>query len=195
MDTFFKLLESYSFSTLFVIIVVSCGAFKIIVDFYSWAKEKLKYLHDKNSRSQELEKAVNSKYEENSNRIKQLENDNQQLNQKIDLLCKKIDDLIDSDKDDIKSFITIQHHYFCYQLGWIDDYSLECCERRYNHYVKEGGNSFIGTFMNDLRALSRYKPDKNTKMASRYYNNMNTENNLTNNNSTDNNTTNSDSRV
>lgn len=55
--------------------------------------------------------------------------------------------LIDSDRDDIKSYITREHHYFCYQKGWIDDFSLDCCERRYKHYSDEGGNSFIGQFM------------------------------------------------
>jgi hypothetical protein len=32
----------------------------------------------------------------------------------INELTKKIEMLIDSDKDDIKSFLTREHHYFCY---------------------------------------------------------------------------------
>lgn len=70
--------------------------------------------------------------------------DNQETTDKIlqDLSCK-IDMLIDSDKDAIKSYITREHHYFCYQIGWIDDFSLDCLERRYQHYHEEGGNSFI----------------------------------------------------
>ncbi len=49
-------------------------------------------------------------------------------------LSKKIDMLVDSDKDAIKSYITKEHHYFCYQVGWIDDFSLDCLEKRYQHY-------------------------------------------------------------
>lgn len=66
--------------------------------------------------------------------------------------------LIDSDKDDIKSYITREHHYFCYQVGWIDDFSLDCLERRYQHYEDEGGNSFIAGFMNELRTLPKQPP-------------------------------------
>lgn len=66
--------------------------------------------------------------------------------------------LIDSDKDDIKSYITREHHYFCYQIGWIDDFSLDCLEKRYRHYADEGGNSFIEGFMDELRALPKQAP-------------------------------------
>jgi hypothetical protein len=48
---------------------------------------------------------------------------------------KKILELLtNSDKDAIKSFITKEHHYFCYKLGYIDDYSMDAIERRYSHY-------------------------------------------------------------
>jgi hypothetical protein len=36
-----------------------------------------------------------------------------------------------SDKDSIKAFITKEHHYFCYEKGWIDDYNLDCLEKRF----------------------------------------------------------------
>ena len=53
----------------------------------------------------------------------------------LEELSSKIDMLIESDKDDIKSFITREHHHFCYQVGWIDDFSLECIEKKYKHYT------------------------------------------------------------
>ena len=55
--------------------------------------------------------------------------------------------LIESDKDDIKAYITREHHFFCYEQGWIDDFSLDCLEKRYAHYKIEGGNTFIDGFM------------------------------------------------
>ena len=70
-------------------------------------------------------------------------------------LSQKIDILIQSDRDDIRSYITREHHYFCYQKGWIDDFSLDCIEKQYMHYVDEGGNSFIEGFMEELRALPK----------------------------------------
>jgi hypothetical protein len=48
-------------------------------------------------------------------------------------------------------------------MGWIDDYSMECCERRYQHYKDEGGNSFIKGFMEDLRALPKKPPEDKNK--------------------------------
>jgi len=63
--------------------------------------------------------------------------------------------LIESDIDDIKQSLTKDHHYFCYKLKSIDDYSLDCMERRYSHYKEEGGNSFVQTLMEEVRALPR----------------------------------------
>lgn len=76
-------------------------------------------------------------------------------------LSTKIDMLIDSDKDAIKSYITKEHHYYCYQLGWIDDFSLDCLERRYQHYTDYKGNSFISGLMEELRNLPNQNPWKN----------------------------------
>ena len=84
----------------------------------------------------------------------------QQMTQTLEKLSEKIDMLIDSDKDDIKSFITREHHFFCYQKKWVDDFSLDCIEKRYSHYKEEGGNSFITGFMNDLRALPHNPPSE-----------------------------------
>ena len=47
------------------------------------------------------------------------------------------------DKEDIKAFITLQHHKFVYEQEWIDDYSMECLEKRFAIYEREHGNSFV----------------------------------------------------
>ena len=92
--------------------------------------------------------------------ITSLKANQENTDETLNCLSKKIDMLINSDKDDIKSYITRQHHYFCYQIGWIDDFSLDCVERRYQHYTDEGGNSFIEGFMNELRALPKQSPEE-----------------------------------
>ena len=75
---------------------------------------------------------------------------------------KKIEDsiemLIESDKEDIKAFITLQHHKFVYEQEWIDDYSMECLEKRFAIYEREHGNSFVLGLMNELRALPKRPP-------------------------------------
>ena len=67
---------------------------------------------------------------------------------------------IESDKDDIKSWITEKHHFYCYERKWIDDYSMDCIEKRYGHYKDEGGNSFIEELMNELRSLPKTPPQQ-----------------------------------
>ena len=94
---------------------------------------------------------------------KELENTVQQMNKAIDALTEKVNILIDSDKDAIKAYITRQHHYFTYQKGWIDDYSLDCIERRYDHYQDEGGNSFISSLMEEIRNLPKKDMEKEEK--------------------------------
>ena len=76
----------------------------------------------------------------------------------LTIIANKVDLLIDSDKNDIKTWITEKHHYFCYEKKWIDDYSLEGIERRYKNYRDEQGNSYIGKLMQDLRALPNTPP-------------------------------------
>ena len=78
-------------------------------------------------------------------------------------LTNKIDILVESDKDDIKAFITREYHYFCEQKGWIDDYSMDCIEKRYSHYVEEKGNSFVKTLMNEIRQLPKVSVIKEEK--------------------------------
>lgn len=90
--------------------------------------------------------------------MSELKNSQQTTDEILKNLSAKIDLLIDSDKDDIKSYITREHHYFCYKLGYIDDFSLDCIEKRFKHYSDEGGNSFIENFMKDLRALPIQSP-------------------------------------
>lgn len=87
--------------------------------------------------------------------IQELRQSQKKQNEILQTLSHKIGMLIDSDRDDIKAFITEKHHFYCYQQGWIDDFNMECLEKRYEHYADEGGNSFIGGFMKELRKLPK----------------------------------------
>ena len=91
------------------------------------------------------------------------------LTEKIDLLSKTIDErfesldarvdgLIQSDKHDIKQDIVKNYHYFVERQKWIDDYNLDSLELRYQDYKREGGNSYVGGLMKELRALPKHPP-------------------------------------
>lgn len=153
-----KLLAAYSITEILVFIVVLALAIKGVITFYDWAVERLKRVFDKEYKATTDKQQLENRLHQGSETMDKLAKNQEEMAAVIQKLSDKIDMLIDSDKDDIKSFLTREHHYFCYQKGWIDDYSLECCERRYAHYKDEGGNSFIEGFMEELRKLPKVAP-------------------------------------
>lgn len=140
------LLNNYSLTEIIIFVIMLSFAVKGIVDFYDWAKNRLNKTTDKIYTNKEIQKKV----------LETLELHNAQ----IEKMSKAINILIDSDKDDIKSWITEKHHYFCYELGYIDDYNYQCLEARYKHYKEEDGNTFIDSFMEDIRALPKVSVNK-----------------------------------
>lgn len=150
MNDITSLLAHYSISEILTIIIILGLSLKGCITFFEWANKKIKVLVYKTDQP--------LKIKEN---IKQHEQEIKKLDSSIAELSKMINLLIESDKDDIKAFITRQHHYFVYQKGWIDDYSLDCIEQRYRHYQNQGGNSFIYTLMKELRRLPKQPPEIN----------------------------------
>lgn len=132
------LLETFSLTEICLYTVLLLVAFKSVMSFFDWLSTwNTQFVETKYQKPKELQQAV------------------QRMTKSIDGLTEKVDMLIESDKDDIKAFITRQHHDFCHHKGWIDDYSLDCIEKRYSHYRDEGGNSFINILMEEIRALPK----------------------------------------
>lgn len=63
--------------------------------------------------------------------------------------------LIDSDREDIKSYIVQAYNEFVIEKKCIDANSLEALEKRYQYYTKEHGNGFITALMEELRGLPK----------------------------------------
>lgn len=136
-----NLLEQFSLNEIVVFVILLGTAVKGFLSFLDWLNEKgVKFFNSKYQKPKQTEKVM------------------QELVGEIKSLKKDVGLLMESDKDDIKAFITRQHHYFCYQLKQIDDQSLDCIEKRYSHYKDQGGNSYIDTLMHDLRSLPRSLP-------------------------------------
>ena len=164
-----ELLTSYSLSEIIVFIILLAGAFKGFSSFVDWIRLKRRKLTLDEMKPEELEKEINKERLEREKQIQELElrrgKDSAELREQIggvatqvSDLTGKIDLLVESDKDDIKAYITREFHYFCEQKKWIDDYSMDCIEKRYGHYIEEKGNSFIAQLMEQLRALPRTPP-------------------------------------
>lgn len=153
-----ELFQKFTFPEVVVFIVLFAVAIKGVITFFEWAQERIsKVLHFKNGKT-EQKQHIKQKLAENTELIAELTRKQQRTDQYLQKMSEKIDLLIESDRDDIKSYITRQHHNFCYSKGWIDDFSLDCLERRFQHYSDEGGNSFIKGFMQQLRNLPKQPP-------------------------------------
>lgn len=152
-----NLLEHYSGTQILIFVVLLGLAIKSVVTFFDWAYVRLKQVFNKETNQLTKEEELEQRLSHGSEIMHSLQQQQKETDQILKELTQKINLLIDSDRDDIRSYITREHHYFCYTKGWIDDFSLDCLERRFQHYAQEGGNSFIQGFMNDLRKLPKQK--------------------------------------
>lgn len=152
-----ELFKTFAPAQIITFIILFAVAFKQVIDFIDWAKKKIQ------DRDNKVQGAQDEK-DDTEQRLKDLESSYEEISTILNSLNENVDLLIQSDKDAIKSFITKEHHYYCYQVGWIDDYNLDCLERRYDHYVEEQGNSFIEQLMEELRALPKEPAQKQGKL-------------------------------
>lgn len=150
-----ELFTMYSLSEIVTFLVTFALAIKGLVSFLDWAVERIKKAFKKQDKKNREKEILEERLLLGNEKIKAIEKEQEETKEFLKEMSKKVDLLIESDKDSIKSFITKEHHFFCYENKWIDDYSLDCIERRFSHYKDEGGNSFAGELMEELRALPK----------------------------------------
>ena len=150
-----ELLNTYSVSEILIFAMMLFVAIKGVTDAYDWVKGKISKVTDRELQKRKKDKDIEIRFDVNSNDIQKILKHLEDSDKKMETLTKSVQMLIDSDKDDIKAWITEQHHYFCYKLKAIDDYRLDTVEKRYSHYVAEGGNSFIETLMEEISRLPK----------------------------------------
>lgn len=153
-----ELLTTYSVTEILVFVVMLAIAIKEVVTLVEWAVKKLKQVFKKGFNEDKEREIVYTKIKKEDKKIEDLAAEQKHICEYLTIIANKVDLLIDSDKNDIKTWITEKHHYFCYERKWIDDCSLEGIERRYKNYQDEHGNSYIGKLMQDLRALPNTPP-------------------------------------
>lgn len=139
-----ELLGMFSLTEVITFLVLLAGAMRGFISFWDWGIARARQAFKKESQREEQIK-----------RIEDLETWKSGADDTLKELLAAVQLLTQSDRDDIKAWITEKHHYFCYDQTWIDDYSLDCIEKRFKHYEEEGGNSFVKDLMNDLRALPK----------------------------------------
>lgn len=166
-----ELLTKYTLTEIILFIFVFATSLKGFLTLWDYFYDKIKR-HFKEETEEEQDKIDITK--QLADISAQIENinaqhilDRQELIKKIDETNATINVLLASDKDDIKSWITEKHHYFCYECKCIDYQSLDCIEKRYRHYVDEGGNSFVADLMKEIRALPKVSMLKEIEMENK----------------------------
>ena len=146
-----SLLSTYSLAEIAIFIVIIAFAIKEVLEYFDWGRDRM---------NKRVNKRVQKSKEKTdiSEKLKDHDEDIADIKEQMDAISKNIQLLLDSDRDDIRAWITREHHYFCHQLKYIDNFSRDCLEKRYGHYVEEGGNSFIGALMKELRELPDTPP-------------------------------------
>ena len=145
------LLQNLPLVIILILAVIICGA-DLIKAGGVWKKkrqEKIDEEVNKNNRENELAQTLKALQQE-------VKNANQKLAEQDARFSKietRLDDLTNSDMHDIKSWIKDQYQKFYVEQGWIDAYSADIIDHRYEDYKKEGGNSFIDTLIERLHTL------------------------------------------
>ena len=155
-----SVLKDFPISEILLCIIGVLVLVKWIIEYFDWGHKRTKDRYDQEAKRNKDIEDINKKLNQNSEDIKMLIEMQKQQNEKIEQQNLRIGLLIDSDKDDIKAFITEKYHYFVEVRGWIDDYSLDCLERRFQHYKDENGNSFVADLMSEIKRLPKHPPQK-----------------------------------
>ena len=155
-----ELLETFTVEQIIIFLTLLGFSIKEVVSFFDWAFARINQKAKKENVHDELKneiKTLNNDLKAGLKEIYQTVDENKKTQEKMQ---KTINLLVESDKDDIKSWITERHHYFCYEKGYIDDYNLDCMEKRFKHYIDEHGNSFVEDLMEEVRHLPRISQNK-----------------------------------
>ena len=144
MNELIQLFSQFNLGQILIIIVLLGLSAKGVITFFDWIKARLYKLSNKQLKSKKANEQIKNQEETINN-----------LKKDVEKIQKSIDTLIESDKENIKAWITEKHHYYCYEKKYIDDYTLDCLEKRFTRYEAEGGNSFVHNLMDDLRDLPR----------------------------------------
>ena len=154
-----ELLTKYTLTEIILFIFVFATSLKGFFTLWDYFYDKIKRHFKEETEEEQCKIDITKQLTDISAQIENINAqhilDRQELIKKIDETNATISVLLASDKDDIKSWITEKHHYFCYESKCIDYQSLDCIEKRYSHYVDEGGNSYVADLMKEIRALPK----------------------------------------
>lgn len=152
------LLQNLPTIILVTIAVIICGA-ELIKALRVWNEEKTKRVN-KQVEEQNQEQAQQNAIAELSSKMDLILEKLGSIEERLQKAELRLDKLTESDMHDIKAWIVDQYHKFFVGQGWIDAFSAETLDRRYEDYKDEGGNSYIDNLMAQLHTLSMDPEEK-----------------------------------
>ena len=138
-----ELFSKYSVAEIIIFIFLILLTAKEIFSLIDWFKNRGKENFKKDETAEKREAQV-----------QEILKTQAQQSEDIKSMKDCIEMLVISDKNDIKAWITEKYHEVM-SKGWVDDYELDCLEKRYADYRQEGGNSYIEDLMEDIRKLPK----------------------------------------
>lgn len=163
-----ELLATFSVEQILIFSIMLILAIKGGVDLFDWAHEKYIKKFNKDhlalNKQESLEQHYEKCREQQADFIEKyvtLENElyslTEDINRKVGSIESQLEQLTKSDMHDIKSWVVEKHHYLTEQ-GWVDDFTMDTIEKRFEDYKKEKGNSYVEGLVNEIRALPHYPP-------------------------------------
>lgn len=144
---------------LVVFAAIICGA-ELIKAIRVWKDERERNISGR-IEEQNQEIATQNAIEELGNKLDDILDKLGKIEDRLKCAEGRLTDLTISDMHDIKSWIVEQYHKFYNEQGWIDAFSAETIDRRYNDYKKEGGNSYVKELIDRLHSLPMDPPRTN----------------------------------
>ena len=163
-----ELLAAFSVEQILVFSIMLVLAIKGGVDLFDWAHEKYIKKFNKDHLALNQQESLKQQHEEyikqqteSLERYVALENKlyslTEDINKKVNNIESQLAQLTKSDMHDIKSWVVEKHHYLTEQ-GWVDDFTMDTIEKRFEDYKKEKGNSYVAGLVEEIRALPHYPP-------------------------------------
>ena len=147
---------SYLAPYLPTIVLVLIAGFLVVVDLIKGRnvikeekkkkKQEIIDEHEAQCSIQDEFKALHSRFDDIDKKLTDMES-------RMAVAENRLSDLTQSDMHDIKCWIVDQYQKFYVEQGWIDAFHADTIDRRYEDYLKEGGNSYIETLIDRLHTL------------------------------------------
>jgi hypothetical protein len=147
------LFAQYSFETIILFIVTIGVVIKYVAEVIEWFYKKIEnHFNDKKKEAKNMQDTLSS-IQLVQDKFTTIDNKLDVLNTNITELAEKSDRNTERLQEQTRSIIIDKHHHFCYELGEIDDISLQSLERQFLYYKSAGGDTYIDNLMEELRRL------------------------------------------